>query len=427
MQIGINDDNQEACEAPGCSKIDPLAARCTNCRKALCARHISGSAHSCAAVRNALVAQCPVCSRVVPLEYHGQALDEAVSQHMSRGCRDVAAQASNGNNANSTNTNAKGSNRLGGTTTAATALCPMCNSHVPKQFPSQSADEAVSRHIDRGDCGRALKAAIPPQQPPIAGPSYCGIVGCNNAHSKEKQVICDRCGRGFCIEHRTPAKHGCEGQPKHKVVTSTEAGRGGNSSPPPQSSSSSTTFAALLSGISNTAGAAVGKATERPEDMRTPLVCFVVPATGVEQQHKGEAAAAEAPLRLAPVAPFFMNVPMNIVLGKALDMAVNEASRLSAAVRPSPASPWHMHAVGLPVPDGAVASPGVYPPMPLSTLVRESPLATTARSGAAMVLVVSPYRELPAEVLAVLSDRGRSLGKEKKKKGRCDSDNCQVM
>ncbi|TPP50553.1 AN1-like Zinc finger family protein [Leishmania donovani] len=89
MQVGVYDRDDQMCQYEGCTEIDLLPARCSNCDKRFCTHHLSHNAHHCPAVTDVRVGTCPICYRVVPLEYPRQRVDEAVSRHIDRGCRDV--------------------------------------------------------------------------------------------------------------------------------------------------------------------------------------------------------------------------------------------------------------------------------------------------------------------------------------------------
>lgn len=367
MQVGINDDNQEVCHLDGCTTIDLLSTRCTNCGKLFCGRHISSSAHNCTGIKSVVVTTCPLCNRVVPKEFPEQSVDEAVSRHIDRGCKDVP-QSSNGTQATqwARREEAAGGRRLGGGT-------------------------------------REKK--------------WCTVPGCDNAHSKDKQVICDRCGKGFCIDHRSPAQHSCQGKANTKTVRTSTSDCSAGTSPKPQAKNDPTGLDAILREPANTLKTAVGKATERSEDMVIPLVCFAVPAVSSTAE-----AGSSKPLTFQPIAPFFMHVSKSIVVGRMLDFAVDEVSgRSGSTFRPTPGTQWHVHVLQLPLPPSAHAQPAMYPAIPLSKVVRETPLGDSTGNRARLLVVISPFAVLPMEVLNPLLDLGTCL------KGSKEKDSCRTM
>ncbi|AYU78041.1 AN1-like Zinc finger containing protein [Leishmania donovani] len=286
MQVGVYDRDDQMCQYEGCTEIDLLPARCSNCDKRFCTHHLSHNAHHCPAVTDVRVGTCPICYRVVPLEYPRQRVDEAVSRHIDRGCRDVP----------------QGSLFYGGA--------------VAKGRPGQAS-------------GRRLGGPIRP----------CSIQGCHEA--SETRVKCDQCGQTFCLQHRGPLQHHCRAAAATRsAVASSPSDRDAGmlvSLPGDKAAS----VACLLTHPANTPEKAVGKATELPSDMVTCLVCFLIPTSVFKKDCNAGCEEFE------PVPSFFMFMPKNTALGRLLDTAVDRAAMSSPAVRTG--KPWNLFAVTLPI------------------------------------------------------------------------------
>jgi len=83
-------------------------------------------------------------------------------------------------------------------------ICPLCNQAVPLQHRDQSPDRVVSAHIDR-DC--KSDPALKKRQKVYS--NKCSFNSC-----KQREVIqvkCDKCLKTFCIKHRFPEDHKCQG------------------------------------------------------------------------------------------------------------------------------------------------------------------------------------------------------------------------
>lgn len=358
MQVGINDDDRYVCQLDGCSQTDLLTAHCSNCGKAFCSAHISSSAHHCTAVPDAVALSCPLCGSVVPREYPEQPADDAVSRHMDRGCRDAPAP-------------------------------------VPAGGPRRLGEGTVWR---------------------------CGHGSCDCTDELQK-VQCDGCGRSFCLRHRNPEAHQCPRAARKPRVS--EPATHSSARPRSESPATKATIAQLLQQPRNTLKTAAGKATESPDDMVTPLVCFVVPTAASNSSGSAalpgvsadNGAAGGGVAKVAAVPSFFLHIAKTVVVGRALDQAVAEASKHSALLRKTAAQPWRAHVIRVPVPEGAVTA-AQYPPVPLSAVVGKTPLA----EGGPAVLVFSQFPELPDAVLsAVRSSDFQKSG------GGGNTDNCRVM
>ena len=82
--------------------------------------------------------------------------------------------------------------------------CPLCNQLVPYTHRDQSPDRAVSAHIDR-DCKSdpALK-----KREKIYS-NKCSVQSCKQREAIK--VNCEKCTRSFCLRHRFPDDHQCQG------------------------------------------------------------------------------------------------------------------------------------------------------------------------------------------------------------------------
>ena len=83
-------------------------------------------------------------------------------------------------------------------------VCPLCNKAVPSEKRDQSPDVIVSAHIDR-DC--KSDPALRNRQKVYS--NKCSLVTC-----KQREVIqvkCEKCSKTFCLRHRFPDDHKCQG------------------------------------------------------------------------------------------------------------------------------------------------------------------------------------------------------------------------
>ncbi|KAG5481081.1 hypothetical protein LSCM1_06759 [Leishmania martiniquensis] len=286
MQVGMYDRDDQMCQYEGCTEIDLLPALCSHCHKRFCSHHLSHSAHRCTAVTDVRVGTCPICHRVVPLEYPRQNVDEAVSRHIDRACRDVPQSGS----------------LYGGTWS--------------KGQPGRPG-------------GRRLGGSVRP----------CSIQDCHEP--SEMRVKCEQCGQMFCLQHRGPLQHNCRAAAATRITLASlpsERNAGALVSPLGGSAAS---VARLLTHPTNTPEKAVGKATELPSDMVTCLLCFLIPTPAFQQ---GGSIVCD---KFEPVPSFFMFMPKNTALGRLLDMAVDRAAINSPAVRAE--KRWNSFAVTFPI------------------------------------------------------------------------------
>ncbi|KPI89945.1 hypothetical protein ABL78_0913 [Leptomonas seymouri] len=340
MQVGVYDRDDQMCQCEGCTEIDLLPAQCSHCHKRFCSHHLSQSAHNCSAVVDVRVGTCPVCHRVVPLEYPRQDMDEAVSRHIDRGCRDVpqgsSAAGRNGAGASVGRNGASDGRRLGG------------------------------------------------------GPRPCSVEGCGE--KSETRVKCDQCGQVFCLQHRGPIQHDCRAAAARKAAVSPST-RNDNAEALPTLGTKAASVVRLLTHPANSPDKAVGKPTELPSDMVTSLICFLIP-TATPKDVSGESCED-----FAPVPPFFMYIAKNLALGRVLDTAVDRAAMNFPAVRTG--KPWKLFAVTLPIHREAQSS--LYPPVPLSTVVKKSPAGTAEHT----ILFLTPLATLPECVVEAVKDLGQ--------------------
>lgn len=354
MQVGVFDRDDQTCQYEGCTEIDLLPAICTNCGRRFCSQHIVGSAHHCNAVTDIIVASCPLCHRVVPLEYPKQKVDEAVSRHIDRGCRDV----------------------------------PQSSSPQMSSTPSQA------------DGGRRLGS----------GKDRCSYPQCSQASTMH--VRCDQCGKEYCLQHRNPVQHDCvgkRGRPESSLLSRITGGAAAKS---PQRSTERklptlgtgpVSIQQLLMHPLNTSQNAIGRKTELPSDMVTPLVCFLIPNSDGTTY--------------APIPCFFMYVAKNLALGRVLDQATDFASFQSATVKTI--GQWKLFAVTLPVHKDA--RPSNYPTLPLSKSVRETPVGASTSS----ILFATPLPSLPSDLLMSVSTAQKegTMGLS----SSSSSDGCSIM
>ncbi|CAJ1007421.1 putative AN1-like Zinc finger containing protein [Leishmania naiffi] len=286
MQVGVYDRDDQMCQYEDCTEIDLLPARCSDCHKRFCSHHLSHGAHHCPAVMDVRVGTCPVCHRVVLLEYPRQNVDEAVSRHLDRGCRDV--------------------------------------------LPGSASYSSATAKRKLGQAGgRRLGGSAP----------VCSIQDCHEA--SETRVKCDQCGQTFCLQHRGPLQHHCRAAAaaRSTVASSPSEQHAGVVMSP--LGGKAVSVARLLTHPTNTPEKAVGKATELPSDMVTGLVCFLIPASVFKKSGPADCDKFE------PVPSFFMFMPKKIALGRLLDTAVDRAAMNSPAVRTG--KPWNLFAVTLPI------------------------------------------------------------------------------
>ncbi|KAG5507648.1 hypothetical protein JKF63_06597 [Porcisia hertigi] len=293
MQVGVCDRDEQLCQYEGCTEIDLLPARCSNCHRQFCSTHLFQSAHQCPAVTDVRVATCPICSRVVPLEYPRQNLDEAVSRHLDRGCLDV-----------------------------------------PQGSSSSGTSAAKGRLGQAG--GRRLGGSVRP----------CSILDCHEA--SETRVRCDQCGQTFCLQHRGPLKHQCRAAAAARSTVSSSSSKHDASALVSSLGGKAASVARILSNPSNTPEKAVGKATELPEDMVTCLLCFLIPTSASKEDNSTGCDAFE------PVPSFYIFMPKSNALGRLLDTAVDHAAMSSPAVCTT--KPWNMFAVTFPIHQKAAAA-----------------------------------------------------------------------
>ena len=79
-------------------------------------------------------------------------------------------------------------------------ICPLCNKGVPLQHRDQSPDRVVSAHIDR-DCKSDKRRKV-----------YANKCSLNSCKQREAiPVNCEKCLKTFCLRHRFPDDHKCQG------------------------------------------------------------------------------------------------------------------------------------------------------------------------------------------------------------------------
>lgn len=82
-------------------------------------------------------------------------------------------------------------------------VCPLCNKPIPVTR-GQLPDIAVGAHID-SDC-----QSDPAKSRRKVFTNKCSMKGC-----KQKEivrVVCNECKLNYCLKHRHPTDHKCEGQ-----------------------------------------------------------------------------------------------------------------------------------------------------------------------------------------------------------------------
>ncbi|EKG02712.1 hypothetical protein TCSYLVIO_006253 [Trypanosoma cruzi] len=197
---------------------------------------------------------------------------------------------------------------------AQNVTCPLCHQAVSLERSGQPIDEAVSRHIDRGCRPAALLSTGMKERT-----NHCSYTDCRN--NAVASIICEDCGNRYCIEHRAPARHQCRkartpAVPALSQVMSTKptlsSGAVSHSHSSPQKNFPR-----------NTPSTAFGT---RAEGTVTPLVLFA---------------------KEFGVSPFFMHFSRLMVVGRALDLAVGQATLDSAAVGAEKGT-WVLHVVQRP-------------------------------------------------------------------------------
>jgi len=83
-------------------------------------------------------------------------------------------------------------------------ICPLCNQAVPYEYRDQSPDRVVSAHIDR-DC----KSDPARKKRGKVYSNKCSISSCKQREAI--QVNCEKCLKTFCLRHRFPDDHQCQG------------------------------------------------------------------------------------------------------------------------------------------------------------------------------------------------------------------------
>lgn len=84
-------------------------------------------------------------------------------------------------------------------------ICPLCNQPVPYDHRDQQPDAVVSAHIDR-DC----KSDPARQKREKVYANKCSVSTCKQREAI--QVNCEKCSRTFCLRHRFPDDHRCQGK-----------------------------------------------------------------------------------------------------------------------------------------------------------------------------------------------------------------------
>ncbi|XP_007443097.1 AN1-type zinc finger protein 2A [Python bivittatus] len=82
-------------------------------------------------------------------------------------------------------------------------VCPLCNAPVPVR-KGELPDVAVGAHMDR-DCKQDSA-----QQKQKIFTNKCFRPGCKK--KEMMQLVCDQCHRNFCLRHRHPLDHDCQGR-----------------------------------------------------------------------------------------------------------------------------------------------------------------------------------------------------------------------
>ena len=83
-------------------------------------------------------------------------------------------------------------------------VCPLCNQAVPSANRDQPPDQIISAHIDR-DC--KSDPALRKRQKVYS--NKCCFTTCKQREAI--QVKCNECLKTFCLKHRFPDDHRCQG------------------------------------------------------------------------------------------------------------------------------------------------------------------------------------------------------------------------
>jgi len=91
-------------------------------------------------------------------------------------------------------------------------VCPLCDKPVPTA-KGTSPDATVSAHLDR-DCRESAKRKIK---------NRCSVRKCKQ--TEFIKVECDQCKQNFCLKHRHPTDHQCQGKPSPSAATGSASSR----------------------------------------------------------------------------------------------------------------------------------------------------------------------------------------------------------
>lgn len=162
-----------------------------------------------------------------------------------------------------------GAHKCAAHTDATVLLCPLCNGVVP-QRAGEDPNIAVTRHMDAGCRDQPL--------PSTTGPTHqCSFGTCGKV--QPVRMLCDRCGRNFCVSHRMPTQHRCEAKtPPPAPVGGAPAFRAVATPPKPKAKATGAAAAAAGAASSsdtaqfrNTPRTALGQRTDNAMTLRVFL------------------------------------------------------------------------------------------------------------------------------------------------------------
>jgi len=167
-------------------------------------------------------------------------------------------------------------------------VCPLCSAPVPVTRGTLP-DLAVSAHIDQ-DCRQKVKEKVFTNK-------------CNKHRCKKKELVkitCDSCKLNFCLTHRHPKDHDCEGPKSVNRLAASAADRRAkstSSSGPPNTTQSKITnfFSGPFRTDPSPRSASIG--SSRPVAASTRPAAIVRPAVNTfQQQNMSEDEALAAAL-----------------------------------------------------------------------------------------------------------------------------------
>lgn len=394
MQVGVYDDGQ-ICQFDGCMEMDLLPAVCTNCHRTFCSQHILSSSHHCQCMPDARLPHCPICNAVV-MAGPGQSIDEAVGQHMDRGCTPAPVEApTSGSHPlfNPANPWLVGAGRRGSSSTV--PIPPYrrpTSGSAPRETPwTRTSGSSLSR-------GGGLK------KPSARRSAYATLSSL--LRTKPGNSVSTAIGRplGVAVEKSTDAwiplvyTLVCK-----KDMTEEQQHWQGPQTPSPEQTGEGERGKGAVGGTGRMLSA------QETQDYTSQAKTS---ASASSDRHHGTTESV-----YLAVPPLYVYAKRTHSLGKVLDTTVEEVrlhhSAFSAASASAALSPRYLFLVPLLPPDGVTVE--MFPPQPLSGLVSKTvwgsgapapgDSATSSTGGRTVnqaVVFLSNRDKLPPELLTVL-------------------------